>query len=63
MESYLQGQDLWEIVCENEVTPPEDAATLKKWKIKVGKATFAISTTIEDDMLKHIRHTNSPKEA
>ena len=63
MESYLQGQDLWEIVGGNEVTPPEDAAALKKWKIKAGKATFAIRTTVEDDMLEHIRHTKSPKEA
>ena len=63
MESYLQGQDLWEIVGGNEVTPPEDAAALKKWKIKAGKTTFAIRTTIEDDMFEHIRHTKSPNEA
>ena len=63
MESYLQGQDLWEIVDGNEVTPLEDVAALKKWKTKAGKATFVIKTIIEDDMLEHIRHTNSPNEA
>ena len=30
MESYLHGQDLWEIVGGNEVKPPEDVVTLKK---------------------------------
>jgi hypothetical protein len=48
MESYLQGQYLWEIVDGNETTPPseEDAAALRRWKIKVGKAMFAMKTTI-----------------
>ena len=55
--------DLWEIVGGNEVTPLKDAAAMKKWKIKTGKATFAIRTTVEDDMLEHIRHTNSLNEA
>ena len=63
MESYLQGQDLWAIVGGNEVAPHEDVAALKKWKIKAGKATFTIRTTIENDMLEHIRHTNSTNEA
>ncbi|XP_050103342.1 uncharacterized protein LOC126583088 [Malus sylvestris] len=34
-----------------------------KWKIKAGKAMFALKTTIEDDMLEHIRKANTPKEA
>ncbi|KAE8704364.1 PLAC8 family protein [Hibiscus syriacus] len=41
MESYLQGQDLWEVVGGGEVTQPatEDAnGILRKWKIKAGKA-------------------------
>ncbi|XP_062080943.1 uncharacterized protein LOC133785746 [Humulus lupulus] len=63
MEAYLQGQDLWEIVKGNEVTQLEDAAALKKWKIKVGKALFAIRTTVEDEMLEHIRESKTPKEA
>jgi hypothetical protein len=36
---------------------------LKKWKIKAGKAMFAIQTTIEDEMLEHIRPAKTPKEA
>ncbi|KAL2492437.1 Uncharacterized protein Adt_28065 [Abeliophyllum distichum] len=39
MKFYLQGQDLWNVVGSSEVTPPEDAGALKKWKIKVGMAT------------------------
>ncbi|KAE8681718.1 hypothetical protein F3Y22_tig00111310pilonHSYRG00060 [Hibiscus syriacus] len=65
MESYLQGQDLWEVVGGGEVTQPatEDAnGILRKWKIKVGKAMFALKTTIEEEILEHIRDAKTPKE-
>ncbi|KAL5848228.1 hypothetical protein ACOSQ4_006241 [Xanthoceras sorbifolium] len=66
IESYLQGQDLWEVVGGSEVTQPtaEDAnGILRKWKIKAGKAMFALKTTIEEEMLEHIRDAKTPKEA
>ncbi|KAE8695620.1 tir-nbs resistance protein [Hibiscus syriacus] len=66
MESYLQGQDLWEVFSGGEVTQPatEDAnGILRKWKIKAGKAMFALKTTIEEEMLEHIRDAKTPKEA
>lgn len=63
MESYLQGQDLWEVVGGSEVTPPEDATALKKWKIKAGKVMFAIKITIDEEMLEHIRKAETPKVA
>ncbi|KAM1892630.1 hypothetical protein ACFX14_035769 [Malus domestica] len=66
MESYLQGQDLWEVVSGGEVTQStaEDAnGILRKWKIKAGKAMFALKTTIEEEMLEHIRDAKTPKEA
>ena len=64
MESYLQGQDLWEIIGGSETTPPEeDAAAMRKWRIKAGKAMFAIKTTIEEEMLEHIRYASTPKNA
>lgn len=63
MESYLQGQDHWEIVGGNETEQLREAETLKKWKVKVGKFMFAIKTTIEKDMLEHIRDTKTSKEA
>ncbi|KAM1283659.1 hypothetical protein FF1_026659 [Malus domestica] len=65
IECYLQGQDLWEVVGGDEVTQPEEdtSVTLQKWKIKAGKAMFVLKTTIEDDMLEHIRKAKAPKEA
>ncbi|KAA8547802.1 hypothetical protein F0562_004231 [Nyssa sinensis] len=66
MSSYMQGQDLWEVVNGSEVTKPEaeDAnGILRKWKIKAGKALFALKTTIEEDVLEHIRDAVTPKEA
>ncbi|KAG6789470.1 hypothetical protein POTOM_005568 [Populus tomentosa] len=66
MMSYMQGQDLWEVVNGSETLQPEAEdtnGTLRKWKIKVGKALFALKTTIDDDMLEHIRDVKTPKEA
>ncbi|KAE8684543.1 putative disease resistance protein [Hibiscus syriacus] len=65
IESYLQGQDLWEVVGGSEVTQPTAKDTngvLQKWKIKAGKAMFALKTTIEEEMLEHIQDAKSPKE-
>ena len=66
MMSYMQGQDLWEVVNESETLQPEAEdtnGTLRKWKIKVGKSLFTLKTTIDDDMLEHIRDVKTPKEA
>ncbi|RVW83189.1 Retrovirus-related Pol polyprotein from transposon TNT 1-94 [Vitis vinifera] len=66
MMSYMQGQDLWEVVNGSEITQPkaEDAnGILRKWKIKAGKAMFALNTTIEEDVLEHIRDAKTPYEA
>ncbi|KAK3033273.1 hypothetical protein RJ639_034347 [Escallonia herrerae] len=64
MMSYMQGQDLWEVVNRSEVTQleAEDAnGTLRKWKIKAGKAMFALKTTVEEDVLEHIRDATTLK--
>ena len=65
MESYLQGQDLWEIIVGTESIspPPTDNDNLKKQRIKARKAMFAIKTTIEEEMMEHIRDLTTPKEA
>lgn len=57
MESYLQRQDLWEIVGGSDVIPPKEAGAMKKWRIKAGKAMFVIKTTIEEELLEHIMLT------
>ncbi|KAE8691333.1 protein TOPLESS [Hibiscus syriacus] len=66
IESYLQGQDLWVVFGGSEVTQlaVKDAnGVLRKWKIKAGKAMYALKTTIEEEMLEHIRDAKSPKKA
>ena len=63
MEPYLQGQDLWEIVVGGETTHSKNVEAFRKWKIKAGKALFAIKTSIEEEMLEHIRDANTPKAA
>ena len=56
MESYLQGQDLWEIIRGNNVKPPTDDATLKKWNINIGNAMFIIKS-------QHKKKVKTSKEA
>ena len=65
MMFYFQGQDLWEIVGGSEVMPPVEDSNdgLCKWRIKAGKAMFALKTTIEEEMLEHIWDDKTPKEA
>lgn len=64
--SYMQGQDLWEVVKGTETKQPEaedNNGNLRKWKIKAGKAMFVLKTTVEEDILEHIRDMSTPKEA
>ncbi|KAH0666163.1 hypothetical protein KY285_027369 [Solanum tuberosum] len=65
MTSYMEGQDLWEVVNRSEVKPGEEEpnGALRNWKIKAGKTLFALKTTIEEDVLEHIRDAGTPKEA
>ncbi|TQD94569.1 hypothetical protein C1H46_019814 [Malus baccata] len=78
MKSYLQGQDLWDIVSSNEVTQlftqliaylawvanlTPPTQTSRERKIKEGKAMFALKATVEDDMLEYIWKAKTPKEA
>ncbi|KAH7857932.1 hypothetical protein Vadar_018048 [Vaccinium darrowii] len=66
MEAYLQGQDLWEIVNggdpEMPAETPENAKAQRKWKIKCGKALFALRGSISKELIEHIRAKEKPKE-
>ncbi|RLM53041.1 hypothetical protein C2845_PMPSC006801 [Panicum miliaceum] len=74
LQSYLQGQDLWEVVAGIETVPPpnesgdcyskkDGADALRKWHIKALKAMFVLKTTIEEDLLEHIRDVEILKRA
>ena len=65
MESYIQGQDLLDVMGGNVTTPSPivDTETLCKWKVKMGKVMFMIKTMVEEKMLKHIRKTMMAKKA
>ncbi|KAK3023537.1 hypothetical protein RJ639_044891 [Escallonia herrerae] len=66
MEAYLQGQDLWDLVDSADSDIPNDtlenAEPRRKWKIKCGKALFALRTSISKEHIDHIRDVNSPKK-
>lgn len=54
------------MVKRNDIVQParetQDGA-LRKWKIRAGKALFILKTTVEEDLLDHIKDSVSPKEA
>lgn len=62
MKSYLQGRDIWEMICGNDVKPSIEDAAWKKWNTKARKAIFAINNTIKKEMLQHIKKVETPKE-
>ncbi|KAK4429257.1 hypothetical protein Salat_1226000 [Sesamum alatum] len=66
MEAYLQGQDLWEPVVGDDTEIPanafENAEPRRKWKIKRGKAFFALRTSISREFIGHVCDVNSPKQ-
>ena len=47
MNSYLQGQDLWDVVGGNEVNPPNDVTALKKMEYQGKYVMFAIKTVLK----------------
>ncbi|GJW40849.1 UBN2_3 domain-containing protein [Tanacetum coccineum] len=65
MEAFLQGQDLWDLVAGEETIPadtPANADLRRKWKVKCGKALFALRTSISKEFIDHVRDITSPKE-
>ncbi|XP_076888305.1 uncharacterized protein LOC143538691 [Bidens hawaiensis] len=64
MMSYLQGQDLWEVVNGAETAVPRNDlnGAVNKWRIKVGKAMFVLKTTVEEEVLEQFREAVTPKE-
>lgn len=58
MESYLLGEDLWEVVGgDNKVAPtPTDtnADAVKKWRTSNARAEFVLKRSISHDLFDHI---------
>ncbi|KAL0342952.1 UNVERIFIED_CONTAM: hypothetical protein Sangu_1182600 [Sesamum angustifolium] len=66
MEVYLQDQNLWELVVGSDVEIPADTTenvqSRRKWKIKCGKALFALRTSIGKEYNDHIHDVSSLKQ-
>ncbi|XP_077217868.1 uncharacterized protein LOC143852370 [Tasmannia lanceolata] len=58
MESYLVGEDLWDVVCGDANVAPEDTQeygdVLKAWRMKNAKAEFLLKRSISHDLFDHI---------
>ncbi|CAK9155221.1 unnamed protein product [Ilex paraguariensis] len=65
MEAYLQGQDLWDLIASAESVIPDDTPQngelRRKWRIKCGKALFALQTSTSKDYVDHVCDKDTPK--
>ena len=60
MESYIVGEDLWDVVNDNDTSPTadgqENSSIYKKWKQVDAKAEFILKRTIFSDLfLSHYK--------
>lgn len=66
MESYLIGEDLWNVVGGDKTTPPEsiegNAEDVKKWRSLNSKAKFALKRSISHGLFEHIIKCKSANE-
>ncbi|GKV52289.1 hypothetical protein SLEP1_g58877 [Rubroshorea leprosula] len=66
MESYLVGEDLWDVVGGNDITAPENneenAEAFKQWRQRNAKAEFALKRSISHGMFEHIIRCKSTNE-
>ena len=58
MESYLVGEDLWDVVNGNDTSALADGlennSAYKKWKQVNAKTEFILKRTISSDLFEHI---------
>ena len=64
MEAYLQGQDLWDLISGDYFVIPEDTTqnAERKWKIKCGKALFALRTSTSQEYIEHDHDVKTSKQ-
>ncbi|KAF2309174.1 hypothetical protein GH714_001041 [Hevea brasiliensis] len=62
VDAHKLGHNLWGLIDGATITPPTDDKEKRAWMIKAGKAMFALKTSMEDDLLKHIKDAKSLKE-
>ncbi|XP_076944962.1 exocyst complex component EXO84A-like [Bidens hawaiensis] len=60
-----ERQDLWEVTNGEDVVEPriDTNGAIHKWRVKVGRAMYLLKTTIEENLLDHIRDQATPKQA
>ena len=66
MESYLVGEDLWDVVKGNNTTSPTNeqgnAYAFKRWKQLNAKAEFMLKRSISHGLFDHIMQCDSAHE-
>lgn len=66
MEAFLQGPDLWDLVVGNDTEMPPDTLDTtearRKGKVKCWKALFVLRTTVNKELIDHIRDLDTSKD-
>ncbi|KAK4368862.1 hypothetical protein RND71_012654 [Anisodus tanguticus] len=66
MESYLMGEDLWDVINGSYTSPPSDGSknngAYKKWNQINAKAEFILKRTISHNLFDHIIRCKSTHE-
>ncbi|KAI9082780.1 hypothetical protein K1719_035237 [Acacia pycnantha] len=60
-----ENQNLWELIAGVDtiiVDVHENVKSRRRWKIKCGKALFALRTSISKGFIDHVRDVSSPKQ-
>lgn len=51
MKSYLESEDLWDIVSGASTCPPRyDLENFREWKMKNGTAEFVLKRSVPDEL-------------
>lgn len=51
MESYLVGEEFWDVIGSSNTTKPEE---LKKWTKRNAKAKFVLKRSVSHGLFEHI---------
>lgn len=66
IESYLVGEDLWQVVSRDNATAPannvENAEALKHWTERNAKAEFILKQSISHGIFEHIVRCKTASE-
>ncbi|KAJ7008160.1 hypothetical protein NC653_007004 [Populus alba x Populus x berolinensis] len=62
LESYLIGEDLWEVVSGDDTAAPENVDSLDQWTQNNTKEDFVLKRSISHALFEHVLRCKSASE-